>query len=1436
MIKVRISSLKSGKLDRDFEINQFETIEDAFKRALDHIPEDAKKKKTEIFHVIVNGKKIDPDFLQFYKLTSSDEVLIAPIIRGGDGNATFRQLAMLGVAAVVGFYFPPAAFAPYGFVGLAGALASAGAVMLSALAVNALIPPSSQSINVDQPQSQSQMYFISSQSNSVNKFGFVPRVYGTHKVFPNVAANPYTELEIDEATGQLAQFLYCVYDFGFGPNIVEDIRIGGTPIAEFSDYKFRLVDFNRPLTPEGTWDEATGTDLLWYKGDVASEEVAVVLNSDQLVVGGGDPTLYQATRTVPENLRDEKQEISLAFTFPQGLYARNAEAVLGDRLVDVFIEFRKAGSSDPWRGFNDYNYVDTWSVVGGQQALFNLGLELYPFKIGDSILLPGWEDYEDPDPTPYVNLYTGERRRHSRSQWESDVQYGGVVVGRYREVGIVAGATNVVVKANPELFVGGPLRYNNQLLGYIDSIVPYVPNPAYVTLNIDRALPEITLFEYILRHNWDGIFSVHYPIDLKTTGKFESASNANGLARFARRSINPTAAVLKFTPKVIDDYEVRVTRYNSQSTPATYTSLKVDAMTWTSLSARFDTKPIVTDKRHTFLELKIRATGQLNGAIQNLSAVCTSVLDIYDPNTETWSKGPTNNPAWVFCDLLTGQVNRRAISKDRLHMDSIVEWKEFCDEIPTSPDPLIPYNFPRFQTNFVLDYQTTLQGIVAQVTSAGQASLNIMDSQYGILIDKLRTTPVQIFTPRNSSRFTSSRNYTTKPDAVKVQYVDPTLGWEVAEEIVYEDGFDVMNAEKFDELVCFGATNDEQAWRYGRYMIFQNRLRQENMSIVVDFEHLVCTRGDFVQITQDVMRVGGIPARVKTVAGNIISIDNAVDIDPSEDYGYVFRSVSGVSATQTLTAIDGRNFELDGSLPSVGDLIVIGVVDSIVFDCIVKSISPNDDFSATLTLVEKADQIYDAESTGDFPEYDPRLSETTSPDLSPPGPVASLVVADNGYECVSGLFSYYILLDWDPPEGAAPETYEVYVDDGTGYDLQDFTKESFYKYTVNQASLGTQHSFKVLAVSASGRKIQLGVASSVTATPIGNDTPPSNVVSLSIDSNGSSSQLFWDRLDQCDIVEYVFKYFSDYGSDLPITDLWEQGTPLARTASTSDSVAIQPRLGIYMIKAVRSNGIESEVAAFVRVSVTSLPDDLTDATTYLTNPSSLPALVNIEVIDDEFVLSQSVPSADPDVREYFLEGYIYPVDVLPGDSTILKKIDTDIIIAGVIPNADRTVFHVDFQYRTGSEIGVMGDWVTMDEVDPLNEYDLVDSSEWKSIVYGSVDSIITQYRIRVRTFDKSVTPRISQASLTVYKQRRTVQFYNLAYDPGDIYSAFYYDPEFDPGLPPPSVQITLLDGESGDYFELFSFPDFFSIAIYDSTGTPVVRNFNATATGIGRVT
>ena len=1411
MIKLRLSAFTSEGSEKNIDFIKGELASDLLARVLKDLDLSGEE---DSFQVLVNGHRVDTEFLPFVEILEKDFVLIAPKIRGGSFGEVFKVIAVIIVAVAVSV----ATRNPQTGITVGSALLTAGAAIGTSLLLNALIPPPVPGgldfgIGGSNDFGSSQMYTITSQSNTVKKFGRVPKVYGRHKIYPNIAANPYTEIEADPNTGDLVQYLYTVYDLGFGPNIVEDIRIGDSPITAYSDVTYNLIDFNKPALSEGVWDDLTTNRLLYYKGDIETDNSATLLNDNQ--ESGGPLDGYQVVRTAAFNTTNSPQEIIVTFVNPQGLIAYSTTGDTYSRSIEVDVEFSLSGSGI-FRKFNDSDYVDDFKAVGGSPDNNDVYLAALPFTTG----------------FPYVNFSPPPAVTITQEQRNDILKFGSFYT---EDWGIPAGRDSIIL-ANGVIGLNKYLYTNGRKLGKVISITPY--STGYSTYTLEAPLTQAVVVYPTI------VATPQYDTNGNLTGIVRNTSETNpsgviyrkleGRFTITRKETGQVFSTVKFTPKEIGQYDIRITRVKSYS-PATYSVQ--DKLAVSSIVTRFDINPIVTNKRHTFLEVRIKATNQLNGTIQNLSAICTSVLDTWDGTQ--WIKKPTNNPAWIYADLMTGEINKRAVDKSRLYLPSLIEWADFCDEIPDAPTGQF-FVAPRFRCNIVLDFNTTLQSIINQVTNSCQASLNIIDGKYGVLIDKKRTTPVQVFTPRNSRNFSSSRNYTVKPHAIKVKFIDPAANWELAEKVVYDDGYDVNNSIEFDDLTSFACTDPDQAWRFGRYMIAQNRLRQESITLDVDFEFLVCNRGDYVQITQDVMKVGGTPARVKSVSGTTIVIDDAIPTTTGNPYGYVYRSVSGIS-TSTLTVVNSDTFIVDGGIPSVGDLIVIGEMGQIVFDCIVKSISPNDDLTAQLTLVEKADAIYDAESTDFIPNYSPQISTTVDAQNTPPPKVTDLAVLENSYLCGANSFEHYIKIDWDVPVGTAFEYFEIFVDDGRGYDVVDTTRDSEYTYYVDSARLGFSHNFKVVAVSSSGKKLELNSVDTVSATPTFKTTRPENVSSLSTNITGEVLQLDWEPVNDC-IREYLIRYTPN------LAGTWEASIPLLRVDKNTTLASTQARTGTYLIKAVDFNENESQRAT---VAITTIPELFNlNVISSITDFPTLAGSKDRVVKNGDTLLLQNKEVGGVATNEYYSNGYyyyqgfldlgeIYTVrlqSLIQAEGYTLEDIMANWITLNdvvAMSNSRFSEWDVQTEYRVTDTFNVMADWVSLSVVDPISEGVQDNWSEWRRFTIGDGTGRIFQFRLKLISNKASVTPRVFDGTIKADMPDRIESYENLTAP--DTGYTLNYSPAFKGPGTTPSVQITIENGESGDYWNfVYKSLDGFQIIFYDKNDVAVSRVFDAQIKGYGR--
>lgn len=1372
-------------------------------------------KIAEFFLVVLNGHIVPPEQWGTTELKATDDVLIAPKINSGDTIEIFKTIAVVAITAIVYAQTGGAA------AGVWSALAAAGASMAATAGLNALIPPPvltppASDDNVNRDVTSSQMYTISGQSNRVAQYGTVPRVYGRHRIYPNIAANPYTEIESDPDTGQLVQFFYAIYDLGLGPMEVDDIRIGETPFGNYGDASYNLVDPNKPEEDEGYWDTATTSEFQIYKGEASSGAFSVILDKNLTDYPASSVEDYQAVRSCPENIDLVEQQIILTLVNASGLYAFDDRGNTYERSIVVLIEAKLVGDTT-WRSISDVALSSRFEALGVRTPT-------------SAVTNCAWAPIDVATATTQYSLVT-------TGALKVIVIGGGVNMGgstikiEPRSYGIKNGDTKIVLPYNPNISPGTMLVFGSgqefRIIGS-ESI-----GSGFYRHTVDRPMPEIVIYKVdVVVNYWNNVAPYPPSNNLTYTRPVHSAYNfsGDGYFKISGKSTTPIYSTFKFTPKVNGNYEVRITRY---STYSDHSYTVKDNLIWTGITARFNKKAIYTDKRHVFLEVKIRATNQLSGPVQNISAVCHSVLNVW--NGTDWVMSRTSNPAWVFVDLLTGEVNKRAISRNRLHTQSLLEWANFCDEIPTSPTS--SYLMPRFESNFVLDFNPTLLSILNQVSGAAQASLNIIDGKYGVLIDKRKTVPVQIFTPRNSSNFVSSRNYSSRPHAVKVSFIDSESSWSVRECIVYDDGYNVSNATVFEDITSFACTNYEQAWRFGRFMLAQNRLRQETISIQVDFENLVVTRGDYVQITQDVMKVGGTAARVKSVSGNRITIDEGVETG-AYSYGYTYRSVSGIY-TSTLSVVSSDTFDLNGGIPSVGDLIVIGIVGEITFDCIVKSIDPSNDLTATLTLVEKADAIYDSESNIDIGNYNPAISIVQDTEYLPPGEVVGLTISNSSYVCTGSGLDYYFTLTWAAPANAASESFEIWANSGSGYAYVDSTKFTTFNYVVDSDKVGVSHSFKVLAVSATGKKLNLTEVSQVTGTANRKTTPAPDVGQFNVDITGETLQMFWTKSSDCTVGQYLIRYSPD-----TLTASWNGSVPLLTTNNNANLASTQARTGAYLIKAADWEGNESTNAA---MAVTTIPElfGLNSIAEINDFPALTGSLVNTSVYNgNSVVLYQTSPGINVS------EGYYYYSDLLNlGDIYTVRlqsKIEADglgtkdimgnweyLSLVDSLLHDDFHQWDVEAQYRTTTFYNVMSEWTALDTLTQMSTGNEEIWTQWKKFLVGDGTGRVFQFRLKLISNDRGVTPRIYNGTIIADMPDRIESYNNVVSGAGAC--TITYSPAFKGPGTTPNVQLTVENVESGDYWSFSSKTlEGFTVTFFNSSNTPVSRTFDAVVKGYGR--
>ena len=1054
----------------------------------------------------------------------NSHVLVTIVPKGSDDG---KNVFRLIATIAISIYAPQVGLKLFGSEAWGGAI-----VMLAgSLAVNAVFPPPSISnAKLSEQSTESPTLNISGQRNAVAPYSPVIKNFGTNRIWPKNAAVPFVQ-----TIGKRTQYIYMVLDFGYGPQKLSDHQIGDQPISQYEG-----VDL---VVHEELTD---GAELVLYTKDVESESFSVDLLKNT-------PQEF----TVPVDSDQAQFDIS----FPQGLVVYDIEG--NRKLTKVYfdVQFKKTTDS-VWRRLKEASRVTFSRPALGDG---NIVFPETPFNAIDYL---GGDDISSG--IAQISSLQGEDIT-AFSDYDPDIASGEGIAKVY---GFRRGETTLVAEVVYPIPSGATFDIN----GTTYTVQNAVAVGSAKNVNISPALVDDVVTNSYLTDGTNKIRNLNYSFGITTYTNISQSIEVSDLTS------EPFTFSCGLSFDERGDYEIKITR----TTTVEETNLHHDKSTFTAIRGIKNEAPMEFDKPHTIVEMRIKATDQLNGIVDNYSAVASSVLPVWTGSA--FELQETGNPAWCSLEVLRGKATPRPVADSKIDLNRFKEWADWCNR--TAPNNNESY----FRCDHVCDYRTTVRELFNSLASTGRGTESMLDGKYSVIYDEQPTVPVQLITTSNSSGFSGKRSFVDVPHAVVVRFIDPDSGWQQKDLTVYNDGYDKNTATIIEELPLLGVIRQTQAWREGRYFLAQGQLRQEQFTLTMDVENITFVKGDYVQVQHDVPRIGGVPSRITNVDGNDITVTEPFgSLNFGNTYKVTIRESNNSIKDYTVSAqVDGYTVTLaEPPTCEVGQLLSWGLIDYVTDDFIVKNIQPEPDLGATVTLVALAPAVYTADSDV-IPPWSPKLS--TDVQLSPPL-VENLSVTQT-LEYVDRLPMVSILIDWDKSDTGFTEVYEVYRLMNGVWKLLTIVEDTEYYYLrmnsiVKNGGMdivGVEHKFKVLGVSTSGKKVKLDDAVEVSITPQGDTTPPAAVKNLQLDVITENVQLTWDSPDDEDIDGYLFRFSTNVDSPN-----WSSSERLvSKMPHNANSLTVNARTGSYLIRAIDTSGNLGLVSS-VRTTI--------------------PSLVNLNVID-----------------------------------------------------------------------------------------------------------------------------------------------------------------------------------------------------------------------------
>lgn len=449
-------------------------------------------------------------------------------------------------------------------------------------------------------------------------------------------------------------------------------------------------------------------------------------------------------------------------------------------------------------------------------------------------------------------------------------------------------------------------------------------------------------------------------------------------------------------------YQVEITRLTDEST-STQVS---DRMTLAAIQSIRPEYPLNMDKPLALIVVRVKATFQLNGALDNLNAIVEREGLIYED--DAWVAGYGRTPATAFLFALMSAANPYPVQQSEIDMETIADWHDWCLEKGLKYDR-------------IHDQSESLGEMLLAICAAGRAAPRHDGIRWSVVIDRPQELVVDHLNPRNSMQFSWSRDYFVPPDAMRVRFLDATNNYQEAERVIPWPGH-TGPIDLTEELQLPGKTDPDEIWRETRRRMYELIHRPDQFSVVQDGASRVATRGDLVMGNFDVLERTQAAARVKSVTGRMIEIDEWVDV--GEAYGVRFRVyaddedvigssvVRGIAAEPSSTAL--LRFVTDGPMPAPGEVVHIGPMQTESLALRLRGIEPGENLSSRLLLVAAApiiDTLTDADTP---PVWDGRVGAEVTP-------VATLPTAPR-----------FLQVSVGTAEGAGATSIEVLLEEGTG--------------------------------------------------------------------------------------------------------------------------------------------------------------------------------------------------------------------------------------------------------------------------------------------------------------------------------------------------------------------------------------------------------------------
>lgn len=618
----------------------------------------------------------------------------------------------------------------------------------------------------------------------------------------------------------------------------------------------------------------------------------------------------------------------------------------------------------------------------------------------------------------------------------------------------------------------------------------------------------------------------------------------------------------------------------SRVTPDSTSSVLQNKTNFSSYTEIIDSKLSYPNSAIFGIQIDARQFDSIPSRAYEIYGIKVKVPSNYDPikreYTGEWdgsfSTQWTNNPAWIFYDLVTN--NRYGLGQF-IDVDAVDKWAlysigKYCDEF-------VPNGFggtePRFTCNAYLQTRTEAYNLLTQLASVFRAMVVWSNGQITAVQDK-PTDVSALFTAANvlDGRFDySGSSVKARHTVCLVTWNDPADRYRQKVEYVE----DIAGIEKYGiiqtEVSAFGCTSRGQAHRLGRWILFSERLETESVTFKTGLEGALVYPGAIIH-TQDQFRSGKrFGGRTFDSSVSVIKLDSEIEIESAKTYEISVVLPDGTIESKAITNAAGLTSEITlasnlSDTPVNGAMWILSASDLVPEEWRVVSISESDPGIVEIVAISSRQEKFAAVEQDLVLENNPTTTISTTQK-----PITNLSVTESLYLVTPSVVGNATDMSWTGDAAL----YLVSCAANNQNTLSAETTSPSFTFKGLQPGIYT---FNVQPVNALGVR---GQTSSITKEIFGLRNIPNDVTNFEISAIAGIGHITFDPSTDLDVK---------VGGSLKIkhsrlSPSWSDAIDIGISASgTSTSVVVPLMQGYYLAKWVDSSGVESKNATIIETT------------------------------------------------------------------------------------------------------------------------------------------------------------------------------------------------------------------------------------------------------------